>query len=140
MIPHQCSLYLSSLTSLPRYGTKEFEVTAERLGCYRPEEHIDNPKDYADNLDVRQYNRRLRGPVDERREPAVNPQTGLKKYIAKEGMGIDTSAGLIRRLFCRNVLLGRRYARFRQEEGVHVAFRLMGTGCHSLEDFAAHSK
>ena len=26
------------------YGTKEFEVTAERLGCYRPEEHIDNPK------------------------------------------------------------------------------------------------
>ena len=29
------------------YGTKEFEVTTERLGCYRPEEHIDNPKDYA---------------------------------------------------------------------------------------------
>ena len=26
------------------YGTKEFEVTTERLGCYRPEEHIDNPK------------------------------------------------------------------------------------------------
>lgn len=27
------------------YATKEFEVTTERLGCYRPEEHIDNPKD-----------------------------------------------------------------------------------------------
>ncbi len=27
------------------YGTKEFEVTSDRLGCYRPEEHIDNPKD-----------------------------------------------------------------------------------------------
>lgn len=26
------------------YGTKEFEVTTDRLGCYRPEEHIDNPK------------------------------------------------------------------------------------------------
>ena len=26
------------------YGTKEFEVTSDRLGCYRPEEHIDNPK------------------------------------------------------------------------------------------------
>jgi hypothetical protein len=26
------------------YGTREFEVTNERLGCYRPEEHIDNPK------------------------------------------------------------------------------------------------
>jgi hypothetical protein len=22
------------------YGTKEFEVTSERLGCYRPEDHI----------------------------------------------------------------------------------------------------
>lgn len=35
------------------YGTKEFEVTSARLGCYRPEDHIDNPKDYADNLDAR---------------------------------------------------------------------------------------
>lgn len=26
------------------YATGEFEVTADRLGCYRPEEHIDNPK------------------------------------------------------------------------------------------------
>ena len=26
------------------YATAEFEVTEERLGCYRPEEHIDNPK------------------------------------------------------------------------------------------------
>ena len=26
------------------YATEEFEVTADRLGVYRPEEHIDNPK------------------------------------------------------------------------------------------------
>jgi len=26
------------------YGSREFEVTADRLGCYRPEDHIDNPK------------------------------------------------------------------------------------------------
>jgi hypothetical protein len=26
------------------YATAEFEVTDERLGTYRPEEHIDNPK------------------------------------------------------------------------------------------------
>lgn len=32
------------------YGTKEFEVTTERLGCYRPEEHIDNPKDVCLHL------------------------------------------------------------------------------------------
>jgi hypothetical protein len=25
------------------YATREFEVTADRLGVYRPEEHIDNP-------------------------------------------------------------------------------------------------
>lgn len=31
---------------------------------------------YADNEDARQYDRRLRGPVDERRELAINPQTG----------------------------------------------------------------
>ncbi|MCJ1231937.1 hypothetical protein MMC12_008616, partial [Toensbergia leucococca] len=35
------------------YATEEFEVTDERLGVYRPEEHIDNPKDYADNADAR---------------------------------------------------------------------------------------
>jgi len=81
---------------LQSVATKEFEVTMDRLGCYRPEEHIDNPKDvrlttelsmteryiltylqYADNLDARQYDRRLRGPVDERRELAINPQTGM---------------------------------------------------------------
>lgn len=26
------------------FATGEFEVTEERLGTYRPEEHIDNPK------------------------------------------------------------------------------------------------
>lgn len=30
---------------LTPYLALEFEVTTERLGCYRPEEHIDNPKD-----------------------------------------------------------------------------------------------
>ncbi|KAI4243811.1 MAG: hypothetical protein L6R42_010630 [Xanthoria sp. 1 TBL-2021] len=45
------------------YATAEFEVTEERLGVYRPEEHIDNPKDYADNADARQYDPRLRPPV-----------------------------------------------------------------------------
>ena len=34
------------------YATAEFEVTADRLGCYRPEEHIDNPTDYNENNDV----------------------------------------------------------------------------------------
>lgn len=57
------------------YATGEFEVTAERLGTYRPEEHIDNPKDYADNQDARKLDPRLRGPVSEV-ELAVDPNTG----------------------------------------------------------------
>ncbi|KAI4252517.1 MAG: hypothetical protein LQ352_004251 [Teloschistes flavicans] len=121
------------------YGTKEFEVTTERLGCYRPEEHIDNPKDYADNIDARQYDRRLRGLVDERRELSVNPQTGLKNYIASEGMGIATSAGLIRNLFGRSIQLGRQYARTHNKADLYEALRLLGTGCHCLEDYSAHS-
>lgn len=44
--------------------TNEFEVTKERLGCYLPTEHIDNPKGYAEGEDARQYDPRLRGPVD----------------------------------------------------------------------------
>ena len=121
------------------YGTKEFEVTTDRLGCYRPEEHIDNPKDYADNEDARQYDRRLRGPVDEHRELSINPQTGLKNYIATENLGIATSAGLVRNLFGRSIQLGRQYARSNKKADLYEALRLLGTGCHCLEDFSAHS-
>ena len=121
------------------YGTKEFEVTRDRLGCYRPEEHIDNPKDYADNLDARDYDRRLRGPVDERRELAVDQRTGLKNYIASEDVGITTSAGLVRNLFGRSIQLGRQYARSRRKADLYEALRLLGTGCHCLEDYSAHS-
>ena len=62
------------------YATAEFEVTEERLGVYRPEEHIDNPKDYADNVDARQFDPRLRPPVQPI-ELQIDPQTGMKNYI-----------------------------------------------------------
>lgn len=119
------------------YGTGEFEVTKERLGVYRPEEHIDNPRDYADNLDARQYDRRLRGPVDERRELGIDEQTGLKHYIASEQQGITTSAGMIRGLFRRSIELGRRYKESRDTRDFYEALRLLGTGCHCLEDYSA---
>ncbi|KAF2476035.1 Het-C-domain-containing protein [Lindgomyces ingoldianus] len=121
------------------YGTKEFEVTRDRLGCYRPEEHIDNPKDYADNLDARQYDRRLRGPVDERRELSVDERTGLKNYIASEDLGITTSAGMVRDLFRRCIDLGRRSNRSGNKADFYEALRLLGTACHCLEDYSAHS-
>ncbi|RDW87762.1 hypothetical protein BP5796_03456 [Coleophoma crateriformis] len=121
------------------YGTKEFEVTSERLGCYRPEDHIDNPKDYADNLDATQYDRRLRGPVDERVELAIDPNTGLKNYIANERAGIMTSALHVRKLFSKSIQLGRSYARSGNKDELYEALRLLGTGLHCLEDFSAHS-
>ncbi|KAH7080150.1 heterokaryon incompatibility protein Het-C-domain-containing protein [Paraphoma chrysanthemicola] len=119
------------------YGTKEFEVTRDRLGCYRPEEHIDNPKDYADNLDAREYDRRLRAPVDERRELSVDERTGLKNYIASEDLGIMTSAGMVRDLLRRCIDLGRRSGG--RGPDFHEALRLLGTATHCLEDYSAHS-
>ncbi len=115
------------------YGSREFEVTAERLGCYRPEDHIDNPKNYADNLDARQYDRRLRGPVDERVELAIEPETGMKNYIANERANIMTSALHVRRLFTGCIELARQYRRSRNKAELHEALRLLGTGLHCLE-------
>ncbi|ROW07695.1 hypothetical protein VMCG_03491 [Cytospora schulzeri] len=115
------------------YGSKEFEVTADRLGCYRPEDHIDNPKNYADNVDARQYDERLRGPVDESVELAVDEETGMKNYIANENLDIMTSAAHVRKLFTKCISLGRRYRREENKDDLYEALRLMGT------DFLAHS-
>ncbi|KAK4044472.1 heterokaryon incompatibility protein Het-C-domain-containing protein [Parachaetomium inaequale] len=121
------------------YASCEFEVTADRLGCYRPEDHIDNPKNYADNLDATDYDRRLRGPVDESVELAIDEETGMKNYIANEKLGIMTSAKHVRRLFTECIRLGRSYGRSGNKDELYEALRLMGTGLHCLEDYFAHS-
>lgn len=121
------------------YGSGEFEVTAERLGCYRPEDHIDNPKGYGEGVDARDYDPRLRGPIDEEVELAVDPETGMKNYIANERVGIMTSAKHVRNLFGRCIELGRQYKRSGNKPELYEALRLMGTGLHCLEDFFAHS-
>lgn len=77
--------------------------------------------------------------MDEERELSIDPRTGLKAYIASEDMNIDTSAALIRRVLGRSIQLGRRYARSRNSEDLYEALRLLGTGLHCLEDYAAHS-
>lgn len=71
--------------------------------------------------------------------PSFYLPLGLKNYIASEDLGIDTSAALIRRVLGRSIQLGRRYARSRNDEDLHEALRLLGTGLHCLEDYAAHS-
>ena len=115
------------------YGSREFEVTADRLGCYRPEEHIDNPKNYADNEDARQYDPRLRGPVDEEVELSIDPETGIKNYVSNDRLGIMTSSRLLHDLFERCIELGRAYNRSNRNSDLYEALRLMGTGLHCLE-------
>lgn len=67
---------LANLHLTCRYATGEFEVTEERLGCYLPTEHIDNPKDYNENKDARQVYPKLRPPVDPQ-ELEIDPRTGM---------------------------------------------------------------
>ncbi|KAK4188491.1 ATP-dependent RNA helicase DDX42 [Podospora australis] len=121
------------------YGSREFEVTADRLGCYRPEDHIDNPKNYADNEDATQYDRRLRGPVDEEVELGIDPATGMKNYIANENIGIMNSATHCRTLLTKCIELGRSYGRSGNKDELYEALRLLGTALHCLEDYFAHS-
>ncbi|KAK9449099.1 heterokaryon incompatibility protein Het-C-domain-containing protein [Limtongia smithiae] len=120
------------------YATEEFEVTNDRLGTYRPEEHIDNPKDYADNKDARQYDSRLRGPVDPQ-ELEIDPRTGMKNYIANEDGRWSTSAAYIRSSLTRSIECGRKFHSIGNKADRYEAFRLMGQALHCLEDFSAHS-
>ncbi|KAK3387600.1 heterokaryon incompatibility Het-C [Podospora didyma] len=125
------------------YATEEFEVTEERLGVYRPEEHIDNPLGYADGTDARKLDPRLRGPVDPR-ELQVDPRTGMKNYIANEAGGWATSAGYLRFSFARSIHFGRVYTSGAngtsgKEADLCEALRCLGQALHCMEDFSAHS-
>ncbi|KAH9985719.1 heterokaryon incompatibility Het-C [Xylariaceae sp. FL0662B] len=124
------------------YATEEFEVTAERLGVYRPEEHIDNPLGYADGLDARTFDKRLRGPVAPV-ETEIDPRTGMKNYIANEQGNWATSAGYLRLSIARSVHFGRLYTHGShgrgKEEDLCEALRCLGQSLHCMEDFSAHS-
>ncbi|KAF3385170.1 hypothetical protein F1880_002847 [Penicillium rolfsii] len=124
------------------YATGEFEVTSERLGVYRPEEHIDNPKDYADNEDARQFDERLRGPIRQV-ELDIDPETGMKNYIANERGDWATSSAFVKFSLSRSIHYGRMYTNGGhhkgKEEDLCEALRCLGQGLHTLEDFAAHS-
>lgn len=125
------------------YATEEFEVTKDRLGVYRPEEHIDNPLGYADGDDARKFDTRLRGPVDQQ-EIAIDPSTGMKNYIANESGGWATSAGYLRFSFARSIHFGRLYTSGGsgskgKESDLCEALRCLGQALHCMEDFSAHS-
>ena len=104
----------------------------------------DNPRDYADNADARRYDPRLRGPVTPA-ELAVDPQTGMKNYIANESGFWATSSGYIKHSFARSIHFGRVYTSGAgdtsgREADLSEALRCLGQGLHCVEDFSAHCK
>ncbi|KAJ3455964.1 hypothetical protein MRS44_017446 [Fusarium solani] len=114
------------------FATDEFEVTRERLGCYKHVEHIDNPKGYPEN--AKEVDERLRGPLDQR-ELEFDPKTGMKNYIANSGKGWDTSADYVTTQLRECIRLGREAnAKSKKEAFIHL-----GAALHTLEDFSAHS-
>jgi hypothetical protein len=58
------------------YGTRDFLVDTKDIGCYRPDEHIDNPKGYS-GIEGHPC---LRGKVNSR-ELEIDPNSGAKNYI-----------------------------------------------------------
>lgn len=109
------------------YTTAEFEVTQERLGYYRPEEHIDNPKGYE-------------GGTYTQLRPAINPQelavdrtTGMKNYIANKA--VDSDPETSRDYIDSQLVAAVACARTRDAE----AYVHLGAALHALEDFVAHS-
>jgi Heterokaryon incompatibility protein Het-C len=101
-----------------------------------------NPKDYADNQDARQHDKRLRPPVRQI-ELDIDPETGMKNYIANEKGDWATSAAYIKYSISRSIHYGRTYTsgghNKGKEEDLYEALRCLGQGLHTLEDFGAHS-
>lgn len=61
-----------------------------------------------------------------------------KNYIATEGQFWDTSAANVRRNLGRAIELARQ-AQGREGPALFEAYRLLGSGLHTLEDLLAHS-
>lgn len=102
-----------------------------------------NPKDYNDNEDATTYDKRLRGPVRPI-ELDIDPETGMKNYIANEKGDWATSVAYVKHSFERSIHHGRLYTNGQglfkgKDADLAEALRLMGQGLHTLEDFSAHS-
>lgn len=117
------------------FATEEFDVTRDRLGCYSHVEHIDNPRGYGTN--AKEIDDRLRGPVS-LKELEIDPETGMKNYIANSGNEWDTAADYIRRQLLECIEQGRK-GKDGDAEAKNKSFIHLGAALHTLEDFSAHS-
>jgi hypothetical protein len=112
----------------PSLGSAEeqrviFQITPERLGVYRPEEHQDNPSGLPDGS---VKDPAFRGPV-KTSDLEVDSATGMKRYIASPGSG--SSYDFIGRYFSKAIEHGR------TADGL----RYFGMGLHVMEDFFCHT-
>lgn len=118
-------LAVKEFSDLMYHYREEFRVTPERLGVYRPSEHIDNPK----VVDPSPADPRSRDadfepwvlPGDPLLE--VDPETSMKRYIHR-------SADVMKAELDKALQAGLEST---------DALRAFGSALHILEDFFAHS-
>lgn len=77
-------------------------------------------------------------------ELAIDPNTGMKNYIANESGGWATSSGYVKYSLDRSIHFGRLYTSGRgdlagRDADLCEALRCLGQALHTLEDFSAHS-
>lgn len=150
MVPEDLLCAIVSILGFLEFGytTGEFDVTMARLGVYRPEQHIDNPKGYQPRLpkeirelkdgkkvpiydnNSRKVHKGLRNPPSEE-ELEIDPVTGMKNYIANDKFR-DNSVAYVRDVLRQSVQCGRNGDR-------NEAMRHLGSALHVFEDFFAHS-
>ncbi|WNG53887.1 hypothetical protein F0U59_03095 [Archangium gephyra] len=102
-----------------------FAVTPQKLGVYRPEEHIDNPHGIEDKSgDDKDFRKKCtEAEVD------IDKTTGMLNYIANRKGNWATSSAYIEQELCAAAAIGN------TPEGL----RRLGHALHTLEDFYAHS-
>jgi hypothetical protein len=112
------------------------EDGAELLGCYRPEEHIDNPipgpiRDHDKWVDYNQLDKCFAKPPT-LKQLEVNPDTLLKNYIATDLGGdqnFEPATHYVGKKLKQSIKDGR------TDEGLIA----LGEALHVVEDFFSHS-
>ena len=67
------------------------------------------------------------------RELEIDLNNGMKRYIASEGRGFDTSTACIRKNLTACIAAGRRANNGGSNADRYEAYRLLGTALHTLE-------
>ncbi|WP_426118819.1 HET-C-related protein [Pseudomonas sp. DSP3-2-2] len=118
-------LAVREFTGLMASDREKFRVTSQRLGVYRPSEHLDNPKPADDKrTDPQSIDADFEdwvAPDDASLQ--VDPETSMKRYLQR---GVD---------FMTAELNLARQAGPESADGL----RAFGSALHVLEDFFAHS-